>query len=132
MEPSTGIAAEKYVVISTLRRSGDSVPSPVWIAPLADGRAGFVTDGDSGKVKRIRNNSAITLQACSMRGTVKPGAPIVRGTAVIVEGSEYSTVRQAINTKYGLVARIMGATTAITKRLGRKDTSVGIVITLEP
>ena len=47
------IASEQYVSITTSRRDGRTVSSPVWIAPLADGRVGFTTGSASGKVKRI-------------------------------------------------------------------------------
>jgi PPOX class probable F420-dependent enzyme len=123
------IADEKYVTITTLRRSGESVTSPVWIAPLADGRAGFTTGGTSGKVKRLRNNSTVTLQACSMRGVAKPGSPIVAATAVVVEGTEMATVHAAIKRKYGIPVTLISIPTAIKKLFGKQDESVGIVIT---
>lgn len=124
------IAAEKHVSLTTVRRSGDIVVSPVWIAPLAGGKAGFITDGTSGKVKRLRNNDAVTMQACSMRGAVVPGSPVVSGTAIVVEGSEFEAVERAITTKYGVVARIVGIGSAIKKLFGRPNSSVGIVITI--
>ncbi len=35
------IADEKYVLITTYRKNGDAVSSPVWIAPLPDGTAAW-------------------------------------------------------------------------------------------
>ena len=55
------ISDEKYVVLTTFRRNGDAVATPVWIVGLPDGTAGFTTEIDSGKVKRIRNNASVTL-----------------------------------------------------------------------
>ncbi|MCU1397523.1 MAG: class F420-dependent oxidoreductase [Acidimicrobiales bacterium] len=125
------IAAEKYVSLVTYRRSGDAVASPMWLAPVPGGRCGFSTDGSSGKVKRIRNNGTVTMQACSMRGAVAAGAPVVTGTAVIVEGAELDSIERAIVAKYGWQARIVAVPSAVKRLLRRPDHSVGIVVTLD-
>ena len=67
------ITDEKYVSFTTLRKNGTPVSSPVWIAPLGDGTAGFTTDATSGKVKRVRKNAQVTLRPCTSRGKVAPG-----------------------------------------------------------
>ena len=126
---SDSIAAEKYVVITTYRRSGDAVPAPVWIAPMSGGRAGFTTDGDSGKVKRIRNNSAVTLQACNVRGTVRAGAPIVHATAEVVTGDGYADVEKAIKSKYWIVYAIISIPQAVKKLFRKQQNNVGVVVT---
>ena len=125
----SSITSEKYVSLVTFRRSGEAVASPVWIAPLADGRAGFTTDAKSGKVKRIRNNPAITLQPCSMRGTVAPDAPTVAATAMVVTGATYTAVHDAIRTKYGLMVTLMGVADSFRKLIGKQQTPTAIVIT---
>jgi PPOX class probable F420-dependent enzyme len=56
-----------------------------------------------GKVKRIRNNAAIALQLCDIKGTVNTDAPVLAGTARLVTGSEALAVRKAIAKKYGPV-----------------------------
>lgn len=122
------ISSEKYVSLVTFRRSGEAVASPVWIAPLADGRAGFTTEASSGKVKRIRNNPAITLQPCSMRGNVAPDAPTISATAMVVTGSTYTAVHDAIHTKYGLMVTLMGVADTFRKLIGKQQTPTAIVI----
>ena len=100
------IADEKYVLITTVRKNGDTVSSPVWIAPLPDGSAGFTTEDGSGKVKRIRNNPQVTLQACNVRGKVKTGAPVVQATAEVLLGADAQPVRDAIAGKYSLMVQL--------------------------
>jgi len=95
------IAEQRYVSITTYKRSGDAVSSPVWIAPLADGTAGFTTGSTSGKVKRIRNNAHVVLRPCDARGRVADGATEVPATASIVDGEAGSPVKDAIKRKYG-------------------------------
>ncbi len=100
------IADEKYVLLTTFRKNGDAVPSPVWIVALADGKAGFTTDEVSGKIKRIRNNSKVTLQPCSMRGTPKEGSSFVAATAEVLLGADAQPTRDAIRKKYSLMTQL--------------------------
>ena len=102
----TTIADEKYVSLITFRKDGTPVASPVWIAPLADGTAGFTTEDGSGKVKRIRNNAKVTVQACSVRGAVKPGSPVVEATAEVLLGDAAVPVRDAIGRKYSVMVKL--------------------------
>ena len=99
------IADEKYVLISTFRKNGDAVSSPVWIVALADGSAGFTTEETSGKVKRIRNNPQVTLQPCSMKGTPKVGSAIVAASAEVVVGVDAQPIRDAIHSKYSVMSK---------------------------
>lgn len=95
------LASCRYVSITTRKRSGETVSSPVWIAPLGDGRLGFTTGGASGKVKRIRNFPDVELQPCDARGRVLPGSRAVLATARVVEGAALEPVEAAIRRKYG-------------------------------
>ena len=126
------ISAEKYVSLISYKRDGGAVPVPVWIAPLADGRAGFTTDGGSFKAKRIRRNPAVVLQPCDMRGNVADGAPEVRGSAVVVEsGADYDAVCSAIGKKYGIQYKVLEIGSKLKAMIGRKDHRAVIVITLD-
>lgn len=100
------IADEKYVSLITFRKDGTPVASPVWIVRLPDGTAGFTTEDGSGKVKRIRNNPKVTLQACSVRGAVKEGSPVVEATAEVLLGDAAVPVRDAIGKKYALMTKL--------------------------
>lgn len=116
---SSGIADEKYVVLTTRRKNGQTVPTAVWIARLPDGSMGFTTDLTSGKVKRIRNFADVTLQPSNMRGVVRPGTEPVAATASILTGTEVDPVETAILKKYGIPARLIGLGAAIRKLLKR-------------
>lgn len=100
------IADEKYVLLTTFRKNGEAVPSPVWIVGLPDGVVGFTTEDGSGKVKRIRNNGRVTLQPCGMRGAVKAGSVAVEGTAEIVIGPDAKPVRAAVSRKYWVISKM--------------------------
>ena len=102
-------ADEKYVSFTTFRRNGDPVPVAVWIAALPDGSFGFTTGGDSWKVKRLRNDPRVRVQASNVRGVVKAGEPVMEGTATVVSGDDptYARIEQAIARKYGLMFKMV-------------------------
>ena len=84
----TALFDEKYVLLTTFRKTGVGVPTAVWAA--ADGDTLFViTVATAGKVKRIRNNAEVTLQPCTMAGRIKGDAAPVAARAEIID--EYAT-----------------------------------------
>jgi uncharacterized protein len=125
------LGAEKYVSITTFRKTGVGVPTPVWIAPLKAGTVGFTIDHDSGKAKRIRNNPKVTLRPCDMRGKVADGAAEVTGTAALVTGAEHDVVWKAIVHKYWIIGSLMGLWGALTGWIKKPGPKTAVVITLD-
>jgi PPOX class probable F420-dependent enzyme len=115
------ITDETYVLFTTFRKSGEGVGTPVWIVALPDGAAGFTTEVDSGKVKRIRNNPAVTLQACDMRGRVREGAEVVHATADVLVGAEARAVRDAIRHKHSVMTKLLSVGAFFRKLFRRAD-----------
>lgn len=122
------IADEKYVSFITFRQNGKGVETPVWIAPLGDGTAGFTTEATSGKAKRLANNPKVTLQPCDMRGRLKPGTKAVDATARLVVGTEAEPVRAAIRRKYRVIATFLGVAERVKQLVTRKTTPPAAVI----
>ena len=78
------LADESFVSLTTFRKSGEAVSTPVWIA--RDGDALMVTTpADTGKVKRLRNNSRVELRPSTRMGKVADDAPTLTGTAEVIE-----------------------------------------------
>ena len=126
------IANEKYVALTTYRRSGESSSAPVWIADLGDGTMGFTTSSGSLKVTRIRNDNRIQLQPCDSRGRITEGTEAVSGTAALVTGAEFDAVRAAIKGKYGWQVTLITAWYKAAKLFGKDQASdTGVVITLD-
>ena len=111
---------ERFVSLTTFRRSGEPVPTPVWV--LSDGRGVVVsTPAGAAKLKRIRNDPQVTLQACDRRGRVDPDAPVVEGSAQIIDDSAASeAVSRRLLGKYGLEFRIFMAIEWLLRR-GNRD-----------
>jgi uncharacterized protein len=118
------LGAAKYLLVTTYRKDGRAVPTPVWAA-RDDGDLVVWTVADSGKVKRIRRDGAVELRECDRRG--HPSGPAVRGRARLLDGPRTERVRTVIARKYGLLGRI--AMFGSRLRRGEHGT-VGIAITL--
>jgi len=94
--PST-IEGQKYISLTTFRKSGVAVATPVWFGEEGD-RLFVMTRSDMGKTKRIRNNPAVKVAPCTIRGRVT-GAEFA-ATARILPAEEPGSARAAINRKY--------------------------------
>jgi PPOX class probable F420-dependent enzyme len=126
------IGNARYVSFTTFRRNGDPVATPVWIAPLPDGRVGFTTDADSWKAKRLQANPEVTLQSCDMRGRVAAGTAPVNATAVLVtDGPDHDATVSAIRSKYGLQFLLIDLGGRLKRLIGRaSEPAAAVVITL--
>ncbi|HWM19820.1 MAG TPA: PPOX class F420-dependent oxidoreductase [Ilumatobacteraceae bacterium] len=123
---------EKYVLLTTYRRDGTPVASPVWVVPLAAGRIGIETSSGSGKAKRLAHTSNVTVQPCGLRGAVKAGTEPVEATAALVSGSDLVDIRQKIHAKYGFITKITALLNKIAGVVKRKRIpygDCGVIIT---
>jgi PPOX class probable F420-dependent enzyme len=118
------LAAEKYVLLTTFRRDGRAVPTPVWVVRDGDALA-IWTVADSGKVKRIRRDGAVTVAPCDVRG--RPHGPAVPGHASVCDPQESQRIRGLLKQKY----RLMGRLTLLGSRLRRGERgTVGVRVVL--
>ena len=97
--------SDNYVSLTTFRKDGTPVPTPVWFA-VADNKDLVIRSApDAGKIKRIRNNPRVTLTPCDARGRLTAGATTLDGTARLLErgGDEERAAARALAAKYLLV-----------------------------
>jgi uncharacterized protein len=87
----------KYLSITSYRRDGTPVATPVWFVQ-EDGRILVETDGGSYKVKRISRDSHVSVAPCSAMGRIH-GQAIV-GRAEVLPDSERPRVERLIAWKY--------------------------------
>jgi hypothetical protein len=115
------LGSEPFVSLSTVKRDGTKVPTPVWLVSSA-GRLYVWTAATSGKVKRIRNNRDVTLAPCTRRGTVT--GPPVAARATIVSVDAHPEVWPVFEAKYGRTLRaILGFEKLVGLLPGRRDRS---------
>jgi PPOX class probable F420-dependent enzyme len=115
------ISDERYVLLTTFRKNGNGVGTPVWIVALPDGTAGFTTEIDSGKVKRVRNNPSVTLQPCNLRGKVTPDSEVVTATADVLLGADARPVSKAVRRKYRVAIMLLDVGTLFRKLFRRPE-----------
>ena len=128
------LADEKYVLLTTFKRSGDPVATPVWLVALDGGMYGFWTSSGSGKAKRLAHTNRITVQPCDARGKITEGSAISVGSAVLVTGAELDEIRTKIVAKYGLMTKItklLGTIGGIVKRNKIPYGDSGVKITID-
>lgn len=101
-EATAALRRGKYVSVTTFRRDGTGVPTPVWYA-LGDGELVFWTGVGSGKVKRLRNDPRVVLAPCNVRGQVPDGAPAFEATARLLDDTGKAAARRLLARKYALV-----------------------------
>ena len=118
------LAAARYLLLTTFRKDGTPVPTPIWFA--RDGAdLGVWTPTTSGKVKRIRRDGAVTIAACDFRGN--PSSEAFPARARLLDAAETERVRWLIIKRYGWLAWL----TVLGSKLRRgSDGTIGIAVTL--
>ncbi|MFG3248564.1 PPOX class F420-dependent oxidoreductase [Streptomyces sp. NPDC048187] len=120
------LGAGKYLLVTTFRKNGTPVATPVWVVRDEDA-LGVWTVADSWKVKRVRNRADVLVGPCDVRG--RPTGGQVPGTAEICDAATTARYRKLLIRKYGVI----GLLTLFGSRLRRGlDGTVGIRITLAP
>jgi PPOX class probable F420-dependent enzyme len=114
-----------YLLVTTFRKDGTPVPTPVWVG--RDGDELLVwTQATAGKVKRVRNNPSVELTECDLRG--KPRGETVKGTARILDEDATERGRRVLSKKYGISGRVViGAS----KVFRGRDGTVCLAISLD-
>lgn len=124
------LSRNSYVRLTTFRRNGTPVPTPVWV--VADrsalgGRDGdllVITGAQAGKVKRLRHNGRVLLVPCDRRGTPETGATELEALAeVVVDPAVVRRLRLLVQIKHPLLGRaLLGgqrAGAAVARRRGK-------------
>ncbi len=100
----TNLVKEKYISLTTFRKTGEAVVTPVWFAE-SKGTIYAETGVSAGKIKRIRHTQRVTLAACTMSGKVT-GSEIEGRARVLSEPQEINAAQAAMSKKYGLTRSI--------------------------
>jgi len=103
--PFAPLVKENYASLTTFRKNGTAVATPMWFAER-DGVIYIYTGATSGKVKRIRNTSRVTLAPCTANGKVTSAA--IEGKARIIDDpQEIARAEAALTQKYGIQRRLL-------------------------
>jgi PPOX class probable F420-dependent enzyme, Rv2061 family len=119
------LGSAKYVSLTTYRKDGTPVPTPVWVVRDGDELAVW-TNARTGKVKRLRRNSTVTVATCTFRG--KPRSAPVPARAELMPPERVGRVLDLIKRKYGISGRIL----VLRAQRSTDGSAVGIRVTLSP
>lgn len=112
------IGAMRYVSLATFRKSGAAVRTPVWIA-AANKKLYVYSEGDAGKVKRIRANAKAQLAACDMRGKLL-GDFVDASGRIVNDDTERKQAFAALQAKYGWQMRIANVLSRLSGKYAKR------------
>jgi uncharacterized protein len=118
------LSRNTYINLETYRRNGQPVATPVWFTFDDNNNIIYViTRTETGKVKRLRNNSKVRIVPCGIRG--QPKGEWLNGRATFATAEQQEIALKQRNKKYGLKARLSGLFSRT------KGELIGIAISLE-
>jgi hypothetical protein len=94
------LVTQRTVVVTTYKRDGSAVPTPVNVVVSGD-RAYFRTWSTSGKAKRLRRGTRVLIGPSTIRGT--PTGPSIAAVARLLAPDEEGRIREALARKYPLL-----------------------------
>lgn len=86
-----------YMLITTFRKNGDKVPTPVWYG-REQGKLYLFSLVDAGKIKRVRHTPQVEVASCTFNGT--PTGPVIQAKARILPREEEDVARRALRRHY--------------------------------
>jgi len=121
------LANERYVSLTTFKRDGSAVSTPVWVAG-DDGRLLVWTAADTWKVKRIRREQHVRVAACDARGKPR-GEPVDAQATILTDTARVEALEAS---KYGVVNRAARLLTAVNRRVRRRPVAASVTIEITP
>ena len=125
----SALPTSRYISLTTFRRSGDPVATPVWAAPHGSSLVVW-TRADSGKVKRLRHTARVTVAPCDVRGRLR--GPAVEATAGFVDPSDRPAALAALTRRYGWQFRLLHWPAQLRARLTRPATERHVLLRISP
>ena len=100
------LGASDFIQLTTFRRNGEPVPTPVWVVPDGDTLAVFTPAG-TGKLKRIGHTPRVTVAVCTRGGRVADDVVPVEAHATATDDpAEVARITRLLADKYGLQFKI--------------------------
>jgi PPOX class probable F420-dependent enzyme len=121
------LANEEFVSITTFKRDGTPVSTPVWVTG-ENGNLLVISEADTWKVRRIRRDGHVRIAPCGARGAVK-GEPVDARARI---EPDTAVVEKLLARKYGWKYRAYMRFSALVRKLRRQPTPAGVTIRITP
>ncbi len=124
MNPLLALADHRFISLTTFRRNGTAVSTPVWVG-RDGGSLVVLTPADSGKVTRLRHDQRVEVRPCGRFGAVEDGVePIAAQAHLRDHPDEVARARATIQRTYPIESRIVLGIERLVERLrGRPRTA---------
>jgi PPOX class probable F420-dependent enzyme len=96
---------QRTMLLTTRKRDGTTVGTPVHIALGPDGSAYFRTWSATGKARRMRNFPQVWIAPCTARG--KATGPQRQATALLLAGPDAAVAARALAAKYRVLQGVL-------------------------
>ena len=106
-------AGSRCMALTTFRRDGSAVTTPVWFVTWA-GELWLWTDAGSGKVKRLRRDPRCTVAPCTPRGRIT--GVTLAGQARFLSQDDGAHVQVLLRAKYPVQKRALDIYTRLRRR----------------
>ena len=113
------LAGERYISLTTFKKDGTRVATPVWVVS-DDGRRLLVLTGrETWKVKRLRRDPRVIVAASDYRGRMRGES--FEGVGRLLDIPQGSLVEPLLDQKYGLARRLLGVFNRLVRVVTRKQ-----------
>lgn len=123
------LRAEKYIRLTTFRRTGELVATPLWFAVDGERIVAF-TGAQTGKVKRLRANPRVLIATSTFRG--KPKGPEWRAVALVLPDREGDRVMALLRRKYRITKFLLDTVVAVIRLVARKPQTHSVYLEIRP
>ncbi len=118
----------KYISLTTYRRSGAPVSTPIWFAIEGERIVAF-TGAQTGKVKRIRSNSSVSVAPCTFRGRLT--GETLKATACILQADRSDSVMRLIRRKYRITKTLLDLWVGLIRIVVRKPQTHSVCLEIQ-
>jgi len=112
------LAQSNYILLSTRKKNGTRVATPVWFAEDR-GYYYIFSAGNAGKIKRLKNFKDVTVAPCTVLG--KPLGEALNGQAEILDSEKaIATAHSALIKQYGWTMRMLDIGSFLTGKINKR------------
>ena len=123
-----GLAAQRYISLTTFRRDGSTASTPVWVVSDDGARLLVWTHANTWKVKRIRRDARVLVAACDYRGRER--GPRLEAHARLLGPEAEELVVALMRRKYGWQRRALELQARLLRPLRRRPASRSVYLEL--
>jgi PPOX class probable F420-dependent enzyme len=123
------LAGERCIALTTFRKNGQAVMTPVWFTTRL-GTIYVETQGNTGKLKRLRHTPRVTFAPCTFSGKIT-GADCEGYARIVTAPEESAAAAAAFAKKYGVMRDLFQSIRSVRRRLRRKAEVVDVYIAIQ-